>query len=221
MSTYVVYAPVELKATNFAGFKEILTSQANGNLSARLLSDFITTNQNDLMPPVKAEKNLIQRHATIAGAFTRTMMWKPQGADINDMSRAVMLFLDVLPDGTGPDGKPKHRYEPRQYIMGANAQCVIPYRLDCCPGLSALAFYKSGGQLNVALLEDDKYTTADHRDLFGVNRDSGESVKIDHDGHMLKHWQDHMLGTEHNCGGSAKIAFPEKRLGAFAPILRR
>lgn len=212
MSNYQLYAPIGLNAQNFGDFKNLLVQQAQDLMNPENIAGFATANAHEAYEPLPEPKPYMMRNPDVAGAYTRVLMWQAKGAAADDMNRKVALFMDVIPV---PGVQKQYSYQPRQYILGPGAQCVIPYRMSCCPGLSAVACYKQQNGLTAALFESEKFTTPDHRDIFGVKSGRG-GILIDHDGAILRHWQNHVMRVDHDCGSSPHIAV-SARLGAFRP----
>ncbi len=209
MSTYQLYAPVGLTAENFESFQDLMEKQAAGSVSPEDVARFAERNVKDAFVQEPEPRPYLLMNKDVPGAYTRVIMWHAKGAAADDMSKRAMLFLDIVQGANG------NLLQPRRFVLGSSAQCVIPYRMECCPGLSALVSYKQNGQLHAGLVENDRFTTPDHRDLFGIK--SGKSnMVVDQEGSLLRHWQTHILRKVHACESLPTLGTP-KRLGAFTP----
>lgn len=206
MSQYTVYAPIALNAGNFQAFTDLLVE--GGNVLPSAVAAFATANSKAAFREIKGTRPLVVTGQN--GAYTQIRLFTSDTANPPAPSKMAALFLDVIPAGDN-----RFLYQPRQWLLGADAQVVIPYQMTCCSGLSALAAFKQAGQLQPALIENTKFVRAEHRDLFRLTTAGAESgLKIDRTGQELQHWYVHMAGIRHDCGSHAKIVIPN-RLPAF------
>lgn len=217
MSTYKLYAPIALTAENFSDFVALLRENENETLNPDHIGGFAEKFNECAYVPVPEPKSYVMRNPDIDGAYLQALMWTAKDGAGDDMTKKALLFMDIFPNGKNDDGSPKFRMEPRQYILGAGAQCVIPYKMSCCPGLSALAVFKQGGEMHPDLLENPKFVKGGNRDLFGLlSDDDNQGIRIDRDGGILDHWYKHVMHLEHSCHSHAKISIPP-RLRRFTP----
>lgn len=132
MSHYEFYTPVALSAQNYNAFTDLLAAQSSGTLMPRDLAQFVAGHEHDALSPVISQDGkpyFLERNEK--GGFTQIMIWAPKSTP-DDISRMVALFVDLH---TGKDDA--LTYEPRQWIIGGNAQVVVSYRMTCCPGSSS------------------------------------------------------------------------------------
>lgn len=211
MSQYRIYPPLAITATNFAGFQKLLIRQSEGaaDLPAAIAA-YYEAHQADLLQEIKGPQLLVYPSAERDSDYSQVMMWGPQDADKPDFTRSALLFLDVTKTGDRFDP------QPRQWILGPNAQVLIPYKMSCCTGLSAIAAFKHAGALTPALLENAAFTRPEHRDIFNLAANNGSGgVMVDPAGDTLKHWHAHLVREAgHSCQHHAAIHTPA-RLRAF------
>ena len=214
MSSYSIYAPIALSQDNFADFVALREKTLNKTLQPTDISSFVERHQKDFFVEVSSGKPYVQMNSEKPGQYIQKRLWvHPQAAE-GDISRSAVLTMDVVPNGTDDNGKAKYSIFPRQYMVGPNTQCVVPYRMSCCDGVSALAVYKQDGALHPDLIENESYTKERFRDLFRIyGNDDGKGIAVDISGEELKHLYMHIAGVSHSCSHHKMIYTP--------PALRR
>jgi|GEM_PF-4513163 len=205
MHSYKLFTPIALTPGNFESFRALMQLQETGQLMPHHIADFADAHKRDAMIPIKGPQRLIQASRETPGAYTEMLMWRMPSVNERDPSKMTLLFLDIVPDGSD------YAYVPRRWMVGSAVQAVFPYKMSCCPGLSALATYRQGGQIHPALLENAKFVTADYQDLFCLTKPGAQGIQVDEHGGLLSHWYDHVAGIDHQCHAHTHaLTMPEK-----------
>lgn len=206
MSQYEVYRPIAITADNFRDFTSLLSS-GKGVMPTEI-SKFVTANENHAYREIIGPSLLVVPGDN-KGSYVQIRLFTADKSNPPVPSRMAALFMDILPLGDG-----KFSSQPRQWLLGQDVQAVIPYKMSCCSGLSAIAAYKQGGKLQPALLENAKFVLLSRTDLFSLAKPGESGLKVDPSGDVLRHWYTHLMRMEHDCGSHARITVP-RQLPAF------
>lgn len=204
MPEYKIYAPIAVTADNFEAFKALLA--LGQNVMPTRIAEFAAANGTNAFTEIKGP-SLLVIPGEQKGTYTQVRLFTSDKASPPAPSKMAALFLDVTDLGGG-----KFSSQPRQWLLGADVQALIPYKMSCCSGLSAIAAYKQGGKLQPALLENAKFVQLGRNDIFGLSKEGESGLKVDETGGMLKHWYTHLMRIQHNCASQARIAVPPRLL---------